>query len=149
GCAFINAFQEEYNEVFFIEDIAHQCGHVIFNTYLAAKPNIFKIDSNSNIASPEEVEQFNEERSLFVVMHAMYTYDSILKCLSNCAENNVFEDHKLHELIGRLAFNCYKFTQDYKLLSQIDTEGKSVFFTDEGLLLLGQFLETYKAVTQR
>jgi hypothetical protein len=146
GCAFFNAFQDEYNEVFFIEDIAHQGGHVIFNTYLAAKPDIFKIDQHVNIASQEEVEFYEEERSLFVVMHAMFTYDSIITCLSNCIENKVFEGHKLHELLGRLAFNCYKFDQDFELLSQLDNEGNSIFFKDEGKLLLTQFLETYKSI---
>lgn len=149
GCAFFNAFREEYNEVFFIEDIAHQCGHVIFNTYLASKPDIFKIESTTNIASPLEVELYNEERSLYVVTHAMYTYDSIFTCFSNCLENNVFEGDKFHEILGRLAFSCYKFTQDYKLLSQLDAEGNSLFFKDEGKSLLIQFLGTYNAVIER
>jgi hypothetical protein len=149
GCAFFNAFQDEYNEVFFIEDIAHQCGHIIFNSFLASKPEIFSVDPNSNIASIEEVEEFEEERSLYVIMHAMYTYDSILRCLCNCIDNNVFDGHKLHELFGRLAFNCYKFKQDYQLLSRLDTNGNSLFFKDEGRMLLMQFLETHKTVTSK
>jgi hypothetical protein len=149
GCAFFNAFQKEYNEVFFIEDIAHQCGHVIFNTYLASKPDLFKIESTTNIASAEEVDLFNEERSLCVVTHALYTYDSIFTCFSNCLENNVFEGDKFHEILGRLAFNCYKFTQDYKLLSQLDAEGNSLFFNNEGEVLLFHFHETYLTIVKK
>jgi hypothetical protein len=144
GCAFFNAFQENYNEVFFIEDIAHQCGHVIFNAYLAGKPDVFRIDKNTDIYLIGERNQYNEPRALYVMLHAMYTYESIFTCFDGCLESETFSDHKTHELFGRLTFTLVKFERDYELLSEIDAEGKNKYFKKEGLELLHQFKESYK-----
>jgi hypothetical protein len=150
GCAFFNAFQDSYNEVFFIEDIAHQCGHIIFNTYLASEPDLFIIAPETNIASVEEVEDYNETRSLLTVLHAMYTYDCIFTCFYDCLVNDVFrnEHRKRHELLGRLAFSILKFVDDLKLLSQKDRNGKSVFFSEGGLNLLRGFYKTYEMILE-
>lgn len=151
GCAFFNAFQDNYNEVYFIEDVAHQCGHVIFNTYLASEPNLFLIDPETNIAAIEEVKEYNETRSLFVVVHAMYTYDCIFTCFNDCLVNNVFKNDKdkEHELIGRLVFNLNKFVNDFNLLSQLDNSGTNLYFNDAGMQLLRGFLTTYKRVLEK
>ena len=144
GCAFFNAFQENYNEVFFIEDIAHQCGHVIFNAYLASKPDIFRIDKNTDIYMNGERNSYNEPRALYVMIHAMYTYESIFTCFNDCLENEVFSDHKLHELCGRLTFTLMKFERDYELLSKTNEKDENEYFTDLGMDLISQFKESYK-----
>jgi len=143
GCAFFNAFQENYNEVFFIEDIAHQCGHVIFNAYLASKPDIFRIDKNTDIYMNGERNSYNEPRALYVMIHAMYTYDSIFTCFNGCLESETFSDHKTHELHGRLTFTLLKFERDYELLSEIDAKGKNKYFKNDGLEILNQFKQSY------
>ncbi len=144
GCAFFNAFEENYNEVFFIEDIAHQCGHVIFNAYLASKPDIFRIDKNTDIYMNGERNSYNEPRALYVMIHAMYTYESIFTCFNDCLENEVFSDHKLHELCGRLTFTLMKFERDYELLSKTNEKDENEYFTDLGMDLINQFKESYK-----
>jgi hypothetical protein len=151
GCAFFNAFRENYNEVFFIEDIAHQCGHIIFNTYLASEPKIYTINPKTNIATIEEVEDYNETRSLFVVHHAMYTYDCILNCFYDCLINQVFKNdkHKEHELIGRIIFTLNKFVKDFELISQRDNNGVSLYFNESGMLMLEEYLKTFKKITNK
>lgn len=144
GCAFFNAFQKEYNEVFFIEDIAHQCGHVIFNAYLSSKPPIFRADKNIDIYMEGERDIYNEPRALYVMIHAMYTYESIFTCFNACLEGGIFEGHKKHELKGRLTFTLLKFKRDLELLSEVDQEGKNIYLTEEGLLLIGQFKKSYE-----
>ena len=144
GCAFFNAFQENYNEVFFIEDIAHQCGHIIFNAYLANKPNIFRIDKNTDIYLKGERNIYNEPRALYVMIHAMYTYESIFTCFNGCLMSKTFFGDKKHELYGRLAFTLMKFERDFELLSITDADGRNQYITDEGIELINQFKESYK-----
>jgi hypothetical protein len=49
GIAFFNVYQDEYDEVFFVDDIAHQTGHIILTTFFYDKKAIFKIDEEQNI----------------------------------------------------------------------------------------------------
>ena len=143
GCAFFNAFQEGYNEIFFIEDIAHQCGHVIFNSYLVSKPNIFKIDSNTNIFLDREHDEFNEPRALFVLMHAMYTYESIFTCFNDCLIQNAYDGDKKHEILGRLSYTLMKFIRDYNLLNKYGENGENIYLTKDGEELLELFKEKF------
>lgn len=144
GCGFFNAFQEDYNEVFFIEDIAHQGGHIIFNAYLTSKPDIFRVDKNTQIYMKGERDIYNEPRALYVMIHAMYTYESMFTCFNACLESGYFTGHKKHELNGRLTFALLKFARDLELLSEIDLEGKNIYLTEEGLLLIYHFQKTYE-----
>ena len=149
GCIFLNCFQDNYNEVFFIEDIAHQAGHVIFNTFLASNPNIYKCDKNHEIFLNREIDEYNEPRELYVMIHAMYTYESILQCFVKCLDNNIFSGSKRHELLGRIKYTLYKFLRDFELLSINDEQGKNIFFTDEGLEILNWFKETFILVCNK
>jgi len=144
GCIFLNCEQDNYNEVFFIEDVAHQSGHVIFNAFLASDVQIFKVDKDLDIYLDIEKNEFNEPRAIYVVMHAMYTYECIISCFQKCLENNVFTDHKRHELIGRLTYTLHKFIRDYKLLTKKNSDGDNLYFTEYGEEILNWFNETFE-----
>ncbi|HCQ13265.1 hypothetical protein, partial [Flavobacterium sp.] len=70
GIAFFNVYQEEYDEVFFVDDIAHQTGHIILTTLFYDKKAIFKIDEEQNIGSLLKI---NDNRSIHILLHAFYT----------------------------------------------------------------------------
>lgn len=143
GCIFLNSFQDDYNEVFFIEDIAHQGGHVIFNTYLSSDVNPFLMHKNTEIYLRGERDKYNEPRALYVMLHAMYTYESIFTCFNACLKNNVFNGQKKHELLGRLTFTLLKFERDLDLLMDKDEKGNNVYFTSEGIDLINEFVNNY------
>ena len=135
GIAFFNGYQSDYNEVFFIDDIAHQCGHVIFNILTYDKENYFKIDTET------EVNQFydnpNDHRSIYTVFHALYTYYHIFNAFDRCIDQNVFEGEKHTEVLARIGFYLNKCRFDLYLMS------KGSIFTEQGNQLYEIFQENY------
>lgn len=136
GICFFNAYQDDYNEVFFIDDIAHQSGHVIFNTVTYDITKFLKISSTTiletiNLPSGIPV----EKRSVHIVFHALYTYYTTFICLDACISNNAFEKKQQHEAIGRIAFYLNKCYNDLLLIDNpISSEIKSnLIFTKIGL----------------
>jgi hypothetical protein len=110
GIGFYNAYQEDYDEVFFVDDIAHQTGHVIFNVMIYEAKLFFKKDKNTIleiINLPDGT--FVENRDLHVIFHALYTYYTSFLCLDACLENNVWVGKQKHEAMGRIAFYIIKY----------------------------------------
>ena len=138
GIGFFNAYQEDYDEVFFVDDIAHQTGHTIFDTLLFDPLYIFKIDCKTIL---ETIKMPNgdliENRDLLVISHALYTYYTSFNCLNNCLENNVFTGKQKHEAMGRIAFYIGKCYRDALLIDNpIKTNEKAKeYFTNEGLII--------------
>ena len=50
GISFLNAYQKEYNEVFFMDDFAHQSGHVIFSAMIYDVDNFIQSDELAMVA---------------------------------------------------------------------------------------------------
>jgi len=137
GISFSNAYQKEYNEVFFIDDIAHQTGHVVFNALTYDLPNFIKIDPNTILESLELGNNITETRNIQVVFHALYTYYTTFICLNACIDAEVFDAKRKHEALGRLYFYIRKCYQDLSLVetANIDNEliGLKDIFTERGL----------------
>tara|TARA_B110000908_G_C10265169_1_gene463108 strand:- start:4296 stop:5426 length:1131 start_codon:yes stop_codon:yes gene_type:complete len=110
GIAFLNVYQKEYDEVFFIDDIAHQTGHIIMTTLSFKRKEYFLIDENENIKSITNNPK--EYRSLYILFHALYTYYTTTLCLDNCLSNNCFDENKTHEAEGRVGFYLIKYKLD-------------------------------------
>ncbi|UXE67613.1 MAG: hypothetical protein KA713_03135 [Chryseotalea sp. WA131a] len=149
GCAFFNSFQPEYDEVFFIEDIAHQCGHVIFNNITHGNKDIFKIHSETVIKEKGLwgiIMNLLEKRTLFVAFHALFTYYGITICLEACLLKSELSELQKHEVLGRLAFCFRKYGNDIKLLGKLDKEGQSIYFTEEGLALYKPMENLYNRI---
>ncbi len=147
GCAFFNSFQKEYDEVFFIEDIAHQCGHVIFNNITHINKDIFRVSSETVIKERGffgMIINLLEERTLFVAFHALFTYYAISICLEACILKSDLTELQKHEALGRLAFCFHKYGTDINLLKKVDKEGKSTYFTEAGLELYQPMEIQYK-----
>lgn len=138
GCAFFNSFQTEYDEVFFVEDIAHQCGHVIFNNITHGNNDIFRVSGETVIKESGFfgiIINLLEERTLFVAFHALFTYYVISICLEACILKSDLTELQKHEALGRLAFCFHKYGNDIALLNRVDKSGNSIYFTEAGLEL--------------
>ncbi|WP_430429566.1 hypothetical protein [Maribacter litoralis] len=139
GIGFYNAYQKDYNEVFFVDDIAHQTGHVILNTITYNSEFFFKVDKNTIIDKIQQPDgTVVENRDLLIVFHALYTYYTSFICLNACLINNVFLKQKKHEVLGRMAFyinKCYfdLLLIDNPLNSEINAKR---YMTENGLEVL-------------
>jgi hypothetical protein len=110
GIAFLNVYQDEYDEVFFVDDIAHQTGHIILTTILFERKKYFLIDENINIGTI--IKNKLEYRSFYVLFHALYTYYTTFLCLDACLENNFFDNRQAYEAKGRIGFYLQKCKMD-------------------------------------
>ena len=117
GIAFLNVCQDDYDEVFFVDDIAHQTGHIIMTTILFERKKYFKINENENIGSI--INQESEYRSLYVLFHALYTYYTTLLCLDKCSTNNCFDKTQTYEAIARIGFYLIKYRNDLIKFEQV------------------------------
>jgi hypothetical protein len=138
GIAFINAYQKDYNEVFFIDDIAHQTGHIIFTSMTTEVENFIKIDPSTPLQritnSPGNI---NETRDVYVLFHAIYTYYTTLIYLDKCLDSGLFDKNKRHEALGRVNFYIKKAYKDIDFIEKIDFGngyiGPENIFTNNGL----------------
>lgn len=152
GCAFFNAFQPEYDEVFFVEDIAHQCGHVIFNNIVHNNKEVFRVSSETVVKETGLggfIINLLEKRTLFVAFHALYTYYSIATCLEACLLKSDLTPRQKHEVLGRFAFCFRKYENDIQLLGKVDKNGNSLYFSDLGIQLYRPMEETYKRIKKQ
>jgi len=145
GIAFFNSYQEDYNEVFFVDDIAHQTGHCIFYALLEDTSEFIKVEPSITIEIISYGQNETENRSLYILFHALYTYYTTLKCLDACLSEGVFSGAKKHEAIGRL---CFYFSKCYKDILLIDnpissnTRAKEMF-TDKGFKVYSEIKRTF------
>ena len=110
GIAFLNVYQEDYDEVFFVDDIAHQTGHIIMTAILFERKKYFLFDENQNIGT--FTKNKSEYRSFYILFHALYTYYTTFLCLDACLGNNCFNIKQIHEAKGRIGFYLQKCKMD-------------------------------------
>lgn len=146
GIAFFNVYQEEYDEVFFVDDIAHQTGHIILTALFYDKKAIFKIDEEQNIGSLLKI---NDNRSVHILLHAFYTYYTTFMCLDDCLENNSFNEAQKKEAIARIGFYLNKCNLDIQIFDKIINNFKGIEFilTPKGiqiyLLIRSKYVEIF------
>jgi hypothetical protein len=119
GTVFLNTTLGD-NEVFFLEDLTHQCGHVIFSAATVNADEYFAVPSATFI------KVFNgkhtDNRSVYEALHGVFTEVLIANCLDMCVTDGIFLEKQHHELCGRLTFILKRFAVDIKN------------FTDRGIL---------------
>lgn len=164
GVAFYNAYQKNYNEVFFIDDIAHQTGHCLIFTLLFDKKQFFLIDDEDTLIQSlaSELKNNHDNRNVEIWFHALYTYYTIFTCLDACIESKVFNQHQEYEALGRILLYIYKCHYDlsiistpidgHKLYDIIDeskrfNEDKSKqIFTEDGLIIFNEIKNKWNEV---
>jgi HEXXH motif-containing protein len=138
GVVYFNASPRD-DEVYFVDELAHQCGHVVFNAMTVRRRQLFRADPDARIADlcPEVAR--HEERSLYTVLHGLYTERAMVRCLRKLDERRVFEGRQAHELRGRLAFILTKMRID------VENVAHPGLFTPLGEDLVDTFRATYLA----
>ncbi|SNR86798.1 hypothetical protein [Flavobacterium sp. ov086] len=148
GIAFLNVYQDDYDEVFFVDDIAHQTGHIILTTLFYNRKTIFKIDDEQNV---EDIIKLKDHRTIYILLHALYTYFTTFLCLDNCLKNDRFKGKQKKEAIGRIGFYLKKCTGDLDRFKKINTfyQGIENVLTLEGMETYNLIEEKYMEVFQR
>ena len=130
GVAFLNVV-DYGNEVFFIDDLVHQCGHVIFNAFTAKRTDFCATDPETPFSRFSSNK--SDKRSLYTVLHGAYTEFAMIACLLSCDNQRVFSGQSGYELIGRLACIFQRSLGDMKNL------GHPGLFTEQGQNLYDTF----------
>jgi hypothetical protein len=148
GIAFFNAYQTNYNEVFFVEDIAHQTGHIILNNFMHNSKVVFIIDENQGLKNILNIE---DSRSFYILYHSHYTYYSIFLCLNNCIENDAFDLKQKKEAIARIGFYLIKCTIDLKYIEDVFYCYKGIHnvLTPKGIEIHNHIKEKYQEVFEK
>lgn len=148
GIAFFNVYQEDYDEVFFVDDIAHQTGHIIMTTILFERKKYFLIDENINIGTFTKSK--SEYRSFYILFHALYTYYTTVLCLDACIENNCFDQKQTNEANARIGFYLLKYKSDLLNFEKVVQHYKSIenILSNDGIslfqIIANKYLETAK-----
>ena len=146
GMAFFNVYQDDYDEVFFVDDIAHQAGHIILTTLFFNRKDYFLIDENENIKNKTRKEK--EYRSFYVLFHALYTYYTSMLCLDKCIEGNCFDARQTHEATGRIGFYLRKLELDIENFNKVFKFYGGIGFclTQKGIDLHDNLMRKFKAL---
>jgi hypothetical protein len=141
GTAFINIDGKNRSTVFFIDDLSHQCGHVLFYI-LTLNPSYFlKVDRSTPLNKFSGIG--SESRNVYGTFHGLFTYTTILYSLSICIDKKIFQKEERHELIGRFGFYMEKFRKDLFYMN------RNEIVTEKGADFVKQFLSGYKKIFEK
>ena len=146
GTAFLNASSpHSRNTLFFVEDLAHQCGHILFTAMTVNREEYFTADPNMPLGNLTG--NLDEKRDLYTACHGIFTEAMMCIALYRCLEADDLSELRLHELLGRLSFIMKRFQLD---LMNVQHEG---LFTDQGQRVISEcgrlFDEIYRLTKAR
>lgn len=147
GAAFFNV-RESMDEVFLLEDITHQCGHVVYYYVLWDKEAYFKCDVQTPLQ--HFTKNANDKRTVLGGFYSLLPFALSNLTSSACYLNRVFKGDQQIEFEGRFAFRMHKFLMDIRNFDNRE------IFTKKGWTLFNQFksishqiYETHKDVIER
>jgi hypothetical protein len=142
GAAFLNTENKQQDALFFIDDLSHQCGHIIFNTLTLQTEEYLTLPKTTPLAELLTVPG-HSNRTLYGAFHGLFTYSCILHCLSAYFnhKNPSLSPEKKMVVLGRLGFYLVKFMVDLDSFYKIQQ-----VFTTKGLELFWQFINSYRSV---
>lgn len=148
GIAFFNFYQKDYDEVFFVDDIAHQTGHIILTTLCFERKIIFIIDENQKI---DQILKIEDYRDIYILFHALYTYYTTFLCLDNCIDAGFFNDKQVLEASARIGFYIQKCEIDIIYFSKINDffGGVEYTLTNNGILLYTKIVSEYNRIQSK
>lgn len=128
------------DEVFLIEDLAHQCGHVIFATATQDGTEYLCHDPAASLGC---VVGNDDNRSLLAALHGLVTEGLMSICLDRCMRLDAFTRAQRHELAGRLAFIARRFAVDAGHLFRED------LLTEAGISMVSSLVASLRDVVDR
>jgi hypothetical protein len=141
GIAFFNV-KDEYNEVFFIDNIMHQCAHVFFNVLTLDKKDLFIIPHTSQLSDFTE-EDDDKGFILYDRFHGLFTQTNINICIEKCISQKILDGDNHFELQGRFTSNMKRFSNAINKFNHRDKYKK------EGLIWYSLFKTTYEEIFSR
>lgn len=140
GIAFLNT-REVDDEVFFVEDLVHQCGHLVFSSLTLETQDFLAVEAEAPLRRLTRDER--ETRTVYEAFHGVFTEAHMNRCLDICFERRLFAGRQAYELLGRLAYILKRSSRDLRNL------GHSEIFTIKGQLLMSWFTQVYNEISQR
>lgn len=140
GACFLNV-PRHATTIYFLDDYAHQGGHVVFNAATLRKEKYLAIPAETPLR--EVGGPAGDPRNVYAAFHGLFTYSTIVTALGNCYVFAAGDDDDVHELRGRLAFTLLKFRLDLKNLSRPD------IFTVHGRRFYESFRDCYARAMKR
>lgn len=137
GTAFLNVSPNP-TEIFFLDDFAHQGGHVVFNAATLDHGRYLRRDAATPLR--EIGADDADTRTLYAGFHGLFTYSMIVTVLSRCLNDGDFDAAARHEIRGRIAFYLLKFRTDLKNLA------RPGLLAPEGEYLYQGFRDCYERV---
>ncbi len=135
GTSYISA-RKEYNEVFFLEDIVHQCAHNILYIMTPEMDDYFTVDAKNGLIA-EYNKGENDRRTIYSAYHGTFSLININTLFSILLKKNIFDGHKKHELTGRFADNLKRLGRNIR-----DIKYQEIY-TEKGWELLNAIEERY------
>jgi hypothetical protein len=112
GAAFIN-IAASASEPLLIEEIAHQCGHVLFSALTYDPDEWLAADANELC-----LEETLEGRSVYTKLHGVFTEAMMLATFDACLTQDLFVGADRHELLGRAALIFRRMHYDLASIAQ-------------------------------
>lgn len=139
GVAFLNA-RPSSSPVFFVEDILHQCGHIIFNAATVNKGEVLALDPETPLCDITDLDDYHG--SLYEAFHGLFTQTSINTCLRHWSDSASLSGSHLHELRGRISDDMKRFAAAIHALQQRN------FYTELGWDMFCHFRNTFVCLYQ-
>ena len=136
GAAFLNRV-ERPSAIFFLDDFAHQGGHVVFNAATLNHDHYLTIDSSIKLC--DIVQNSSDQRTLYSAFHGLFTLTLIVTVLLGGLRQNAFTHPQAEEARARLGFYLLKFQHDLNNLAQ------SRLYTADGTALYRGFHACYES----
>lgn len=141
GGVLLNTDGQNQTEVFFLDDLSHQCGHIIFYALTLQAKDFLKPEPRELINKFTFVEW--ELREVYGVFHGLFTYTCILDTLDKCIEKKIIKEKGLLEVYARIGFYMNKFIKD---LSKMNN---NQIFTEKGFKYYDYFKSGYDKIENK
>jgi hypothetical protein len=137
GAIFLNAALGA-PEVFFLEDLVHQGGHVLLSMSTTDGREFLSVSGSTPVS--ELVNDRSDIRTLYVVLHGLFTEALIARCLDIMLSTRNWDNAHKSEAVGRLAFILRKASIDQRIVLKKDV------LTRRGRSLVNSLLETCSTI---
>lgn len=136
GVAFVNV-AHGMSEAFFVEDLAHQCGHVLFTAVWEGAEPLLVAPADAYVG---ELTGQDDHRTLEVALHGMFTQTLMIGSLDRLLCNAEVDRR---ETTGRLVFALVRLGLDLRALAALPV------YSDAGMALIRELLAVYTSVAER
>ena len=127
------------DEVFFVEDVAHQGGHVLLSA-ATLDPTAFFSGDPEQLLSDVTGDDDDRSRTVNVAFHGVFTEALMSLALHRCVDSDRFTGRQRHELLGRRSYIMRRF--------QLDLEGlrRGDVFSDPGRVIFALIERVFEGV---